>query len=106
MGERRRGERRTIERRHSSVGKMFTYREAANFAHVSVRTIIRWVKMGKLKARYVFGRNPRIALASLQWAIDRMPPVNSSSKRGSDLISSKHQEVGAKGGVNADQRPA
>jgi excisionase family DNA binding protein len=106
MDNRRKEPRRKAERRRLPVEKMFTYREAADYAHVSVRTIIRWVKTGKLKAKYVFGRNPRISLISLKGTINRMPEVESGSKKYSNLLSSKRQEAGAEGGEDADQRPA
>lgn len=75
MDNQRKDHRRKADRRRLSVEKMFTYREAADYAHVSVRTIMRWVKTGKLKAKYVFGRNPRISLTYLKGVIDRMPTV-------------------------------
>jgi excisionase family DNA binding protein len=106
MDNRRKSQRRTTERRRLPVEKMFTYREAADYAHVSIRTIIRRVKTGKLKARYIFGRNPRISLSSLKGTINRMPEVESGSKKYTDLLSSKRQEAGAEGGSDADQRPA
>lgn len=83
-----------------------TYMEAASYAHISKRTIIRWVKSGKLRAKYVFGRNPRISFTTLQWTIDRMPLVKGLSQQTPSLLSSKDQEAGAEGGSHADQRPA
>ena len=102
MNNRRKEPRRKTERRRLSVEKMFTYRESADYAHVSIRTIIRWVKTGKLKARYVFGRNPRISLTALKGTINRMPEVEVGSKKSGGLLSSKRQEAGAEGGSDAD----
>ncbi len=101
MEERRKGG----DRRRDSEERMLTYGEAAGYAGVSRRTIIRWVKSGKLKARYLFGKNPRISFGSLKWSIQRMPAVP-SSQHSIDLILSGGQEAGAKGGRNANQRPA
>ncbi len=81
MDNRRKEQRRKAERRRLAMEKMVTYREAADYAHVSIRTIIRWVKMGKLKARYVFGRNSRISMTSLKVVINQMPEVKSGSKK-------------------------
>lgn len=106
MDNRRKEQRRKMERRRLEIEKMFTYRQAADYTHVSIRTIIRWVKTGELKAKYVFGRNPRISLSSLKAIINRMPEVKSGSKKVRDLLSSKHQEAGAEGGSDANQRPA
>ncbi len=84
--------------------KIFTYQEAALYAHVSTRTIIRWVKMGKIKAKYIFGRNPRISMTSLKWAIEHMPTVKESRQRNPVLLSLRSQGSGTREGSDANSR--
>jgi len=51
--------------------ELYTYEEVAKMSEVSVGTISRWVKAGKVEVIYLPSGQPRIPLATIQMSVVR-----------------------------------